>query len=218
MIRSFADLRYRVYEKYREWHLGINTSPVCRVDEFHAAAERAEYTPVPFQTLENALSFINPGRADCFFDYGCGKGRGLVIASQFAFNLVSGIELVPELHALAEANLRRTAQRRRCAKVEVILGDATVYELPKCVTVAFLWNPFCGAVLDAVMEQIHASLVRKPRHLKVLYMRWEAQPNPFDDCDWLVRVQSLPTWPSPRPTELSLHETIRTQPGLFTNL
>lgn len=206
MIRSYADFRYRVYEKYREWQLGLDTAGVVREDAFHSNADHAEYAPIPFQVLENTLASVGISEADHFFDYGCGKGRALVIASMFPFRRVSGIELVPALQKCAEENLRRTEKHRRCSEVEVVMGDATSYALPESVTLVFFWNPFIGSVLDAVIEQIHQSLVRKPRPLRILHMRWREQPEPFAGCSWLTRVRSLPTWPSVRPTELVLYQ------------
>jgi len=207
MIRSYADFRYRVNEKYREWQLGIETARVFRDDGFHSNADRAEYTPVPFQALESALSGLGITDSDEFFDYGCGKGRALVIASLFPFRRVSGIELIPELHRRAEENLRRTERLRRCFEVEVLLGDAASHELSESVTVVFLWNPFIGSVLDAVIGQIRASFVRRPRPLRILHLRWSEQPEPFAACEWLSGAGSLPTWPSARPTELNLYQT-----------
>ena len=91
--------------------------------------------------------------------------------------------------------------------MKVIVGDATTYELPEDVTVLFFWNPFSGSVLNAVIGQIRASLNRRSRRMRILYVRCREQPDAFAACDWLTPVCALPTWPSPAPTELILYET-----------
>src|ERR1700674_116890 len=42
-----------------------------------------------------------------FVDFGCGKGRVLLLASEFPFRKIIGLEFSPELHGIAENNIRR---------------------------------------------------------------------------------------------------------------
>jgi hypothetical protein len=42
-----------------------------------------------------------------FIDLGSGKGRALLLASEFPFRRIVGIELLPELHTIAKQNVRQ---------------------------------------------------------------------------------------------------------------
>jgi hypothetical protein len=47
--------------------------------------------------------------------------------------------------------------------------DATTYEVPDDVTLVFLYNPFQGSVLDAVIDRVFDSFDRSPRRLRIVY-------------------------------------------------
>ena len=59
----------------------------------------------------------NPGQ-DVFVDYGAGKGRTVVLASTYQFKRVIGVELAPELAAIAEENLFRAIKRLDASKLK----------------------------------------------------------------------------------------------------
>jgi tRNA1(Val) A37 N6-methylase TrmN6 len=61
------------------------------------------------------LNLLNPepGRYD-FVDFGSGKGRVLLIASQFPFCQVIGVEFDRRLHAIAQENIRLFDGPRQC--------------------------------------------------------------------------------------------------------
>jgi len=46
-----------------------------------------------------------------FIDFGSGKGRALLLASEFPFKRIVGVEFSPELHAAAVDNIRRMVQQ-----------------------------------------------------------------------------------------------------------
>ena len=57
------------------------------------------------------------GRFD-FIDFGSGKGRVLLVASHYPFRQVIGVEFSPELHEIAQENIRRyQSPARRCQAV-----------------------------------------------------------------------------------------------------
>ncbi|HEY1299977.1 MAG TPA: hypothetical protein VGF07_05745 [Stellaceae bacterium] len=93
-----------------------------------------------------------------FIDYGSGKGRVLLMASDFPFRQITGIEFAPELAAIARRNLERyRSQNQKCAAIEVIEGDAGAFAPKPGPTVFFLYNPFDGVVLDRVLARIRES-------------------------------------------------------------
>jgi hypothetical protein len=105
-----------------------------------------------------------------FIDAGSGKGRALLMASEYPFRKVLGIEVVPELHAAAESNIALfPRERRKAGIVEALLADALSFEWPSEPTVLFLFNPFPEWVLRQFLERLRISLMESPRKVWVVY-------------------------------------------------
>jgi SAM-dependent methyltransferase len=105
-----------------------------------------------------------------FIDYGCGKGRALLVASEFPFRRVIGLEFVPQLSEIARQNVRKYRSRQRSRRnIEVVTADATEYQLPDEAAFLYFYSPFSPAVMEAVFRNIESSLERSPRELLVLF-------------------------------------------------
>lgn len=105
-----------------------------------------------------------------FVDIGCGKGRVLLVASEFPFRKIMGIEFAPQLAEQARQNLKTYRSRgRKCFAIEAITADATEYNLPPEPQVLYFYSPFAGNVLAKVLDNVEASLEKSPRPLLVLF-------------------------------------------------
>jgi SAM-dependent methyltransferase len=105
-----------------------------------------------------------------FMDFGCGKGRVLLVASEFPFRRIVGIEFAPLLADTARSNLKSyRGGRQRCTAIEVITVDATEYALTPEPQVLYFYSPFAPSVLDQVVQNIEGSLQRSPRELLILF-------------------------------------------------
>ena len=104
-----------------------------------------------------------------FVDIGSGKGRAVLLAMGYPFRKVMGVELVSELHAIAQANLDRYRGPRRCQTVELVCGDATAMPLPPGDVVIFLYNSFGGELLNRLLDHLEASLRQMSRRLLLIY-------------------------------------------------
>jgi SAM-dependent methyltransferase len=105
-----------------------------------------------------------------FVDLGAGKGRPTLVATEFPFKAVVGVELSPALVnvALENAAVFRTRHpARQPARFEN--ADAAVYPLPAGDLVVFLYNPFGGEVMDRVVANMETALADEPRSLFVVY-------------------------------------------------
>lgn len=187
-------VRYHLHERYREWSLGIDTAGS---DEWKASLQNPllhVYEPLSYEAIDAAFRAveIRPGE-DVLLDYGCGKGRIIIVGATHLFRRVIGIELLPELAAIARQNLTRAGKRLNCPETEVVTTDATTYEVPPDVSVIFLFNPFRGDVLRKVQSQIHLSWLRHRRELTIVYMNPVADEDFFATCDWLSLQTTLPT-------------------------
>jgi hypothetical protein len=105
-----------------------------------------------------------------FIDLGSGKGRTLLMASDYPFRRIVGVELLPALDEAACDNLGRYKnEAQKCFALESTCADATVFPLPAEPIVLFLFNPFPESGLRRVIANLEKSLREHPRKVYVLY-------------------------------------------------
>jgi SAM-dependent methyltransferase len=115
-----------------------------------------------------------------FIDVGCGKGRGLLVASEFRFRKVVGVELNPALAAIAEQNVTHWTRTHaadptaaQIAPIEVVEQDALAFDLPATPTLLFLFHPFEAPVLKQLLRRIETQFAKRPGTLDLLYVNAE---------------------------------------------
>ena len=99
-----------------------------------------------------------------FIDIGCGKGRALLLAEQFPFKRVIGVELSPALVDIARTNLAQYGSQS-----EVICAEAGSYDLPREPLVLYLYNPFVGSLFDSFIFRVEESIRLVPRPVYIVY-------------------------------------------------
>jgi len=135
------------------------TEPVA----FHEMLDALQQTPGPGQTTLNFRDFT-------FIDLGSGKGRTLMMASDYPFRRIIGVELLPSLHEIAVQNLLQyKSESQKCFALESICADATEFPLPSDPLVLFLFNPFPESGMRRVVSNLEVSLRVNPRPVYVLY-------------------------------------------------
>jgi SAM-dependent methyltransferase len=134
------------------------------------------YQPIPpeqFREIMSALSaHLAPGAnfsQFTFIDIGSGKGRALLLATGFRFARIVGVELLPELVAVARENISEFEGRGVQSTIEVICQDATRFPFPAEPSVVFLFNPLPQAVLRKLLGNLDLSLRRNPRPVYLVY-------------------------------------------------
>ncbi len=106
-----------------------------------------------------------------FIDFGSGKGRALLLASEFPFRRILGLEFSPELHGTAKKNIRRySSLTQKCRAIESLNVDFTNYSLPSEALVLFFFHPCRTRVLSSVVAGIGRSLRSYSRPLYVAYV------------------------------------------------
>ena len=134
----------------------------------------------PYQPTESALfhemlgALRQQSHSDfhdfVFIDLGSGKGRTLLMASDYPFRRIVGVELLPALHQAAQDNISQYRnESQRCFALESICADATEFPFPAEPTVLYLFNPFPEAGLKRMMANLERSLREHPRAVYVLY-------------------------------------------------
>jgi SAM-dependent methyltransferase len=172
-----------VADRYSRWldarfdrRYGIDT---CGIHENLAAlgaggehlADAQPYEPIQFPVFRAIMRTceIDPG-SYTFVDFGSGKGRALVLAAQYGFKRMIGVEFAPGLHELAQRNVK--AFHGRCPLagcIELHCGDAVDLEIPDGDAFLWFYNPFGERVLRKVAANIERSYRARRRRLLIAY-------------------------------------------------
>lgn len=130
------------------------------------------YWPTSTAIIREALSALPIRFEDfVFVDFGSGKGRVLLQASDLPFRKIIGVEFSSELHNIAVSNIGRyKSDSQKCREIESVCMDFTQFEIPKEPLVAFVYNPSSEAITAALAKNIAQSLVENPRELWVIYV------------------------------------------------
>lgn len=144
---------------------------------FHAlgvdhASHANEYTPVPAKGLWRALRQlpINYPEWD-FVDLGAGKGRALLVASQFPFKKIIGVELSGDLCAIARQNVSRYRDpTQACFDLTLTVADAQTYQMSGAKAVLCMFDPFDDtAAMEQVLRNVETWLNSGDRELYLVY-------------------------------------------------
>ncbi|WP_245318121.1 MULTISPECIES: class I SAM-dependent methyltransferase [unclassified Mesorhizobium] len=108
--------------------------------------------------------------AHTFIDIGSGKSRTLLLASQYPFAEIIGVEFARELVDIARSNIERFRDpSQRCRALSVVETDAAAYDFPQVPLVVYFYNPFSQDVFDIVLKNLISSLERHPRDCFIVY-------------------------------------------------
>ena len=99
-----------------------------------------------------------------FVDIGSGKGRALLLAAEYPFRKIIGIELLPELHEIAAGNVAHDG------RIELICGDAARFAFPREPLVVYFFNPLPETGLREVVRNLEVSVREGPRPVYVIYI------------------------------------------------
>jgi SAM-dependent methyltransferase len=152
-----------------------------------------------------------------FVDLGCGKGRALMVASEFSFARLVGVEISRDLAEVARRNAALMALRDpRRVRIEIQVGDATAVQPPADRVVYFMYNHFGRALMETLVDGLERQLANSLEHAFLVYYnpvygdvldrsprfaRWQAETIPYADdelgfgpdlSDTLVTWQTLP--------------------------
>jgi SAM-dependent methyltransferase len=142
---------------------------LLRSGEF-ADAHITGYAGCQPSCLRQALSVIPGLELYTFVDFGCGKGRALIVASEAPFKRILGIELA--------AGLVRVARRNTCiirgrhperTPIEIVRGDATAIPLPEGNLVIFLYHPFGPELVSPMLSRLVGAVAGNERVIFLIY-------------------------------------------------
>jgi SAM-dependent methyltransferase len=149
--------------------------------------------------IRHAITALGKTEEYNFVDLGCGKGRAIIVASEFPFRSISGIELSSDLAKIARRNI---AIVERCfpmrPPVAAIEGNALTSPFPESKLVLFFCHSFGEELLLQLIKKLETSLsfgngpvffiYYNPVHGNVLdaspvFSRWYADTLQYDESE-----------------------------------
>ena len=175
--KNARGLMESIVDKAYDRRHGVNTAGQTQLRELAIDSPNKElgirYQPTTQKRL-NAM-FANLPRdlsKFSFVDFGSGRGRVIIHASEFNFERVIGVEFSEELHLSEKENLARLASGRRykCKNVDSLHQDATEFELPDGPLVLYFFDPFRQTVMQRVLSNMKQSYLTRPRKIYMMYL------------------------------------------------
>ena len=171
LLKAVSEARCR----YFDWQHGVSTCGDANLANLTLVGKSADHGvfyhpahPKLLFEIFNSLKIDFPSHT--FVDLGSGKGRALLVASEYPFAEIIGVEFAAELHEIAARNIQSyRSKTQRCKNVRSVNLDAAEFEMPATPLVLYLFNPFRPAVLIPVLQRLQRSLDSQPREVTLIY-------------------------------------------------
>lgn len=130
------------------------------------------YDPAPAKTLRNLFSYFpNNFNEYTLVDFGSGKGRAMLVAAEYSFRQIIGVEFANELHQVAISNIANYKNpKQKCFNIKSLCIDAVNFQIPENNCIFYFFVPFEKDVLFSVIENIKQSYQQSPRKMWILYI------------------------------------------------
>lgn len=120
--------------------------------------------------MRRLLETLPPeAKAGTLVDYGCGKGRVLLLAAEAGFVKIVGVEFDPALAKVARQNLSHRLNTE-ATTVDLHVGDAALFDPPEGLLTVFLYNPFGGETLRRVAQRLAKHARNSAEPMWILYV------------------------------------------------
>lgn len=202
--RKLGIVGSRIGDQWFDIRYGTDTSGIIEVDDLDVTSPNKgyamRYEVTRARPLKRLLQKLDLPKDGVFVDIGCGKGRVLMIAAEYGFSRVRGIEYSHELCEAARKNLSIFSNKiKRQLDVEIVEADVVDYEIRPDENVFFMFNPFYSEILELIVWKIARSVAAHPRKVWLIYLYPECRQaidgsRAFDetgrhvwgDCEFIV--------------------------------
>lgn len=148
---------------------GVETSGEASLESLgifgHDPEQAHGYAAVSQWNFKRVMGAVHVKQEDFIFvDLGSGKGKALLLASDYPFRQIIGVEFSSVLHNIATGNISRyRSSTQRCFQIESVCGDARAFEFPPAPLVVYMYNPFGPDILSKVLDRLETSIAIQPR-------------------------------------------------------
>lgn len=156
-------LNFRVRVNWFDISNRIDTSGRVDLEDLYATIDSPNksrmirYVPTGFEQIRKSLGRLIEYDRNVLegglVDFGCGKGRVLIMAAQMGFKRVTGVEFSKTLYEICRRNLKKVK-----SQAEVVCEDAVNFRLTGDERVFYFYNPFNYSLVQEVLENIYACL------------------------------------------------------------
>ena len=170
IINKIDLFRWRIYD----WRHRVETFERATLSDLKVESANVvfgnNFHPTPPRSVRVLLHQLRIRYGDYIFvDFGSGKGGVLLVAAEFPFLEVIGVEFAEELHKTAEQNIRNYIGLRRCQTVRSVHRDAVDFDFPLKPLVLYFFNPFHRKIMEQVLFNLVQSHRLQPRSIFLLY-------------------------------------------------
>jgi hypothetical protein len=175
---------------------GVDTQPWSLADSrlpTESVGEAINYEPAHTGVLHHVFRSL-PFRHEDYHlvDLGSGKGRTLLVGSEYPFKAITGVELSERSARIARDNLSHNTHRAgaRCTAIEVHCENAVDFTVPDGNLLVTMYNPFFGQTFQQCVEHLHQAALAEPaRKIWVAYINpWLGEPT-LEQSGYFQRVQ-----------------------------
>ena len=107
-----------------------------------------------------------------FVDFGSGKGKVLLLASEYGFKELKGIEFSKELCDICTNNVNNIQKmKKKILNIQVLFLDAAMYEIDPVDNFFYFYNPFEQDVFKRVLDNIDQSILKYKRKVYIVYVK-----------------------------------------------
>jgi SAM-dependent methyltransferase len=154
---------------------GVDTGGIVEIDTEGDQGQVEfcnRYQAIHPTLFKDVISRIEEDLEDfVFVDFGSGKGRALLLATDYPFKRIVGVEFAAGLCALAAKNVERfRSTTHRAEAIDIVCNDARAYELPDDKLVLYFYNPFEENIAQVVFSRISKSLEAHPRRIYLVLL------------------------------------------------
>lgn len=154
---------------------GTDTSglvdPLSLAGDARLASQLSPYMGSQPTIIRRALDTLGDISGYTFVDIGCGKGRPLIVASEYPFALALGYDISADL--VRTANVNAAAMARRFPQrppIRAVNANVSELPVPSGNVVVFLFNPFGPGLMASLLGKLETGLASGAiQHLFIVY-------------------------------------------------
>nr|RPI78206.1 MAG: class I SAM-dependent methyltransferase [Chloroflexota bacterium] len=171
---AFQSLAYKLQDHFFDLKYGTDTGGKIWTPKVAISVDYLEkgrsYKATRLKPIHTVLNELSLSRELPFVDVGSGKGRVLLLAMEYGFQKITGIEYSGALCKIAEENVRAYQKRTgSAADIRIYEMDATRYEFEGEESVLYLFNPLNHAGMEVFFYNVQRSLEAHDRELWIIY-------------------------------------------------
>jgi SAM-dependent methyltransferase len=193
-FRRLITRRLRRQHERFDRQAGVCTVGTVTVEALGLSAlDSHRYDATPISFFRSLLGKLVLDYANTvFIDLGCGKGRTLLLASDYPFRAIIGVELSRELCDMAMENVKAYCSRcRKCSNISVHCQGIEDFEYsaygPSDHLLVYLFNPCGEAVLRAGLQKIYR-VVARGGMVTIVYVNPTCR-GVLEESGWLEQVR-----------------------------